>query len=231
MVQTLQNLFATPWTVAYQAPLSSTISWNLLKFMSTELVMLSNHLILCHPLLFLHWIFPSIRVFSSESVLRIRWPKHQSFSFSISPSNSCSWLISFRIDWFGLLAVQGILESSAAPQFESINSSMLNLLYGSTFTSVHDYWKNHIQWLYRLLSAKYLSSNMLSRFVKAFLPKSKHLSFTAAATICSDSGAPKLKSLTVCIVSPTLCHEVIGPDAMTLKIRIQINLTETELHM
>ena len=102
------RLFATPWNAARQAFLSITNSWNLLKLMSIELVMPSNHLILCHPLLLLPSIFPSIRVFSSESVLPIRWPKYWSFSFSISPSNEYSGLISFRIDWFNLLAVQGL---------------------------------------------------------------------------------------------------------------------------
>ena len=99
---------ATPWTAAHQAPLSSTVSQSLLRFMSIELVMLSNHLILRHPLL-LSSIFPSIKVFSNESALRIRWPKH--WSFSISPSSEYSGLISFRIDWFDLLAVQGTLNS------------------------------------------------------------------------------------------------------------------------
>ena len=100
---------ATPGTAARQASLSFTISWSLLKFMSIELMMLSNHLFLCHPLLLLPSIFPSIRVFSNESALRIRWPKYWSFSFSISPSNECSGLISFKIDY--LLAVQGTLKS------------------------------------------------------------------------------------------------------------------------
>ena len=100
----------TPWTVARQASLSITNSWSLLKLMSVELVMPSNHLILCHPLL-LPSVSPSIRVFSSESVLHIRWPKYWSFSFSISPSNEYSGLISFRMDWFNLLAVQGSLKS------------------------------------------------------------------------------------------------------------------------
>ena len=98
-------LFATPWTAAHQASLSITNSWSLLKFMSIELVMPSNHLILCHPLLLLPSVFPSIKVFSNESVLRIRWPKYWSISFSISPSNEYSGLISFRIDWLDLLAV------------------------------------------------------------------------------------------------------------------------------
>ena len=118
-------------------------SRSLLKLMSIELVMPSNHLILCRPLL-LHSIFPSIRVFSSESVLRIRWPKYWNFSFNVSPSSEYSGLISFRMDWLDLLAVQGTLqESSPTPQFKSINSSALSLLYSPTLTSIHDYWKNH----------------------------------------------------------------------------------------
>ena len=103
--------FATPWTIALQACLSITNSWNLLKLMSIELVMPSNHLILCPPLLLPPSIFPSIRVFSNESVLRIRWPEYWSISFSISPSKEYSGLISFRMDWLDLLAVQGTLKS------------------------------------------------------------------------------------------------------------------------
>ena len=105
------QLFETPWTISCQAPLSSTISQSLLRFMTIESVMLSNHLIFCNPLLVLPSIFPSIRVFSKELALRIRWPKYWSFSFSISPSNEQSGLISFRMDWFDLLAVQGTLKS------------------------------------------------------------------------------------------------------------------------
>ena len=134
--------FVTPWTAAHQASLSITNSQSLLNFMSTESVMPSNHLILCHPLL-LRSIFPSIRVFSSESVHHIRWAKYWSFSFSISPSNEYSGLISFRIDWFDFLAVHGTQESSPAPQFKGIDSLALSFLYGPTLTSIHDYWKNH----------------------------------------------------------------------------------------
>ena len=105
------RLFATPWTAACQASLYFTNSQSLLKLMSIESVMPSNHLILCHPLLLPPSIFPRLRVFSIESVLRIRWPKYWSFSFSISPSNEYSGLISFRIDWFDLLTVQGTLKS------------------------------------------------------------------------------------------------------------------------
>ena len=114
------------------------------KLMSIELVMLSNHLTLCRPLLLLPSIFPSIRVFPDESVLRIRWPKYWSFSFSNSPSSEYSGLISFRMDWLDLLAIQGTLkESSPTPQFKSINSLVLSFLYSPTLTSIHDHWKNH----------------------------------------------------------------------------------------
>ena len=131
------QLFATPWTAARQASLSITNSWSLLRLMSIESVMPSNHLILCHPLLLLPSIFPSIRIFSNESALRIRWSKYWSFSFNISPSNEYSELISFRIDWFDLLAVQGTFKSlSSTPQFESINFSVLSLLYSPTLTSI-----------------------------------------------------------------------------------------------
>ena len=101
----------TPWTVAHQASLSITNTWRLHRLMSIESVMPSNHLVLCHPLLFLPSIFPSIRVFSNESALCIRWPKYWGFSFNISPSNEHSGLISLRMDWLDLLAVQGILKS------------------------------------------------------------------------------------------------------------------------
>ena len=104
----------------------------------------SNHLILCHPLLLLPSIFSHIRVFSTESAICIRWPKYWNFSFSISPPNEYSGLFSFRIDWFDLLAVQGnSQESSATPQFKSINFLGLSLLHSPTLTSVYDYWKNH----------------------------------------------------------------------------------------
>ena len=132
------RLFDTPWTAARQASLSFTVSQSLLKLMSIELVMPSNHLVLCHSLLLLLPIFPSIRVFSNESAICIRWPKNWSFSFSISPSNEYSGLISFRIDWFDLLGLQGSLL-----QHHSSKTSIfsVSLLYGSTLTSIHDYWK------------------------------------------------------------------------------------------
>ena len=126
-----------------QVSLSFTISWSLLKLKSIESVMLSKHFILCSPFLFLLSIFPSIRVFSNESVLGIRWPKYWRFSFSISPSNEYSGLISFRIDWLDIIAVQGTLKSSPVKQLKSINSLALSFLYGPTLTYIHDYWKDY----------------------------------------------------------------------------------------
>ena len=145
VVQSLSRvqLFATPWTASHQASLSFTISYSLLKLMSFESVMPSNHLIICRPLL-LPSIFPNIQVFSNESVLHIRWPKYWSFRFSISPSNEYSGLISFRTDWFGVLAVRGTIKS--LPLHHRLKASVL---WCSAFfmiqllTSVHDYWKNH----------------------------------------------------------------------------------------
>ena len=128
-----------PYGLPCQASLSITNSRSSLKLMSIESVMPSNHLILCRPLLLLPSIFPSIRVFSDESVLHIRWPKYWSFSFSICPSNEYSGLISFRIDWFDL-AVQGTLKSLL--QRNSSKASVLSLLYGPPLTSKGDYWKN-----------------------------------------------------------------------------------------
>ena len=130
LVQSLTHvqLFATPWTAACQASLFFTISWSLLKLMSIESMMSSSHLILCHPLLLLPSIFPSIRVSSNESVLCIRWPKYWSVSFSISPSNEYSGLISFRMDWLDLLAVQGTLKSLLRH-----HSSKASILQRSTF--------------------------------------------------------------------------------------------------
>ena len=136
------RLFATSWTAAPGASLCLTNSQSLLKLKSIELVMPSNHLLLCRPFL-LPSIFPSIRVFSDESVLPIRWPQYWSFSFSISPSNEYSRLISFRMDWLDLLAVQGTQEFSPTLQFKSINSSLLSFLYSPALTFIHDYWKNH----------------------------------------------------------------------------------------
>ena len=131
-----------PMDCSTPGSLSFTISHSLLKLMSIESTMPSNHLILCRPLPLLPSVFLNIRIFSNESVLLIRWPKYWSFCFSISSSNKYSGLISFRIDWLYLLAVQGTQES-ATSQLKSINSSAFNFLYGLTLTSIHDYWKKH----------------------------------------------------------------------------------------
>ena len=132
------QLFATPWIEAHKASRSITNSQSLLKLMSIKSVMPSSHLILCRPLLLLRLIPPSIRVFSDESALCIRWPKYWTFSFSISPSNELPRLISFRMDWLDLLAVQGTLESLLQH-----HSSKASILLCSSFTSICDHWKNH----------------------------------------------------------------------------------------
>ena len=169
------RLFATPWTVARQASLSITNSWSLLKLMSIELVMPSNHV--CCPLLLLLSVPPSIRVFSSESVLHIRWPRYWSFSFSISPSNEQSGLISFRMDQLDLLAVQGTLKSLLQHC-----SSKASVLRHSAFFIIqlsHPYMTIGktialTRWTFvdKVMS---LLFNMLSRLVITFLPRSKHL--------------------------------------------------------
>ena len=169
--------FAISWTVAHQAYLSITNPLSLLKLMSIELVMASNHLIICRPLLLLPSIFPSIGVFSIESALPIRWSKYWSFSFTTCPSNEYSGLISFRIDWFYTLAVQGILKSLL-----QLHSSKASILQHSAFFMVqlsHRYTTTGktialtIQTF--VCKAMSLLFNMLSRFVIAFLPRSKHL--------------------------------------------------------
>ena len=162
-----------PMTAAQQASLFFTNSQSLFKLMSIESVMPSKHLILCLPLLLLLSIFASIRVFSSESVLRIRWPKYWRFSFSISPSNEYSGLISFRIDWFNLPVVQGILKSLLQH-----HSSKASVFWHSAF----------------------------------FIVQLSHPYMTIGKTIALPVG----KSVTVSIVSPSICHEVMGPDAMIL---------------
>ena len=175
-VQSLSRvwLFATPWTAARQAS-SQTISWSLLRLMSIESVMPSNHLILCHPLLLLPSIFPSIRVFSNESVLCIRCPMYWSFSFSICPSNEYSGLISFRIDRFDLLAVQGTLKSLL--QYHNSTASILQRSAFFILQLSHPYMTTGKALTRRTFVDKVMSLlfNMLSRLVIAFLPRSKHL--------------------------------------------------------
>ena len=148
------QLFVTPWTAQYQASLSFTISWSLLRLMSIDSMMPSNHLFLCRPLLLLPSIYPSIRVFINESVLHIMWPKYSSFSFSISPSNEYSGLISIRIDWFDLLAVQGTLMS-----FLQHHSLKASILWHSAFlwsnSHIHTWLLEKQLWLYESLLAKW----------------------------------------------------------------------------
>ena len=184
----------------------------------------SNHLILCRPLLLLPSIFPSIRVFSNESVLHSRWPKYWSFSCRISPSNEYSWLISFRMDWLDLLAVQGTFK-----HLLQHHSSKAAILQHSAFFIVQfsHTWLPHpymttgktVTLTRQTFVGKVMSLlfDMLSRLVMAFLPRSKSLLISwlqsPSAVILEP---PKIKSVTVSIVSPSICHKVMGPDAVIL---------------
>ena len=194
-VQSLSHvqLFATPWAAVRQASLSITNSLSLLKLMPIELVMPSNHLILCHSLLPPPSIFPSITVFSSESVLHIRWPEYWSFSFSISPSNEYSGLISFRMDWLDLLAVQGTLKSLLQH-----HSSKASILRHSVFFIVqlsHSYMTTGktINLTTQIFVGKVMSLllNMLSRLVITFLPRSKCLLISWLQSPCAVILEPK----------------------------------------
>ena len=179
----------------------------------------SSHLILCRPLLLLPPIPPHIRVFSNESTLRMRWPKYWSFSFSIIPSKEHPGLISSRMDWLDLCcSPRDSQESSPTPHFKSINSSVLSFLYGPTLTPIHDYWKiiALTRWTFfgKVMS---LLFNVLSRLVITFLPRSKHLLISWLQSPCAVILEPKkIKHVTVSIVSPFICHEVMGPDVMIL---------------
>ena len=210
-------LFVTPWTVACQVSLSFTNFQTLLKLMYIELVTPSSHHILCCPLLLLPSVFPSIRVFSNVSALLIRWPKY--WSFSISPSNEYSGPISFKNGWFDYLAVQGTLKSLL--QHHSSKASTLQHSAFFILQFSHPYvttGKNLslTRWTFvgKVMS---LLLNMLSSLVIAFLSRSKHLFISwlksPSAVILEP---PKIKCVTVCNVSPSTCHEVIGPDAMIL---------------
>ena len=213
-------LFVTPWTAAHQASLSFTNSWSLLKLMSIELVRPSNYLVLCHPLL-LPSIFPCIRVFSNESDLHVRWPKYWSFSFNISPSNEYSGLISFRMGWFDLLAVQGTLKSLLQH-----HSSKASIIWHSAFFMVqlsHSNMTN--EKTIALTMQTFISNvmcllfNMLSRLVIAFLPRNRCLLISwlqLAPAVILKSKMKKIKSVTVSTVSPSIWHEVKGLDAMIL---------------
>ena len=220
-VQSLSHvrLFATLWTPGCQASLSITNSRSPAKPMSIESVMPSNYISLCHPLLLLPSTFPSIRVFSNESALRIRWPKYWSFSFKISPSNEHPGLISFRMDWLNLLAVQGTLKSLLQH-----HCSKASILRHSAFFIVqlsHPYMTTGktialTRWNFvdKVLS---LLFNILSRLVIIFPPRSKRLLISWLQSPSSVILEPqKIKSATVSTVSPFICHEVMGPDDMIL---------------
>ena len=217
-VQSLSHvwLFATPWNAACQASLSTTSSWSLLTLMSIhESVMPSSHLVLCRPLLLLPSIFPSIRVFSNESALHIRWPKYWSFSFNISPSDEHSGLISFRMDWLDLLAVQGTLKSLL--QHHSPKASMLGCSAFFMVQLSHPYMTmgQNIALITCTFVGKVMSLlfNMLSRLVIAFLPGNKHLLILRCSHYLKWFWSPRKQRLSL---FTSVCHELMGPDAMIL---------------
>ena len=207
------RLFATPWTVACQLPLSSTIFLSLLKFMSTESMMPSNHLIY-RPLLLLPSIFPNIRIFSSESALLVRLPKYWSFSFSISPSNEYSRLTSFRIDWFDLLVVQVTLKSLL--QHCNSKASILQCLAFFIVQMSHPYMTIGttvalVIWIF-VSKVMSLLFSMLSWFVIAFLPRNKRVLISRLQLLSAVIlEPPKIKSVIDSIVFPSICCEVMKP--------------------
>ena len=206
------QLFVTPWTAICQASLSFTISHSLLKFMCTESRMQSNHLILYHSLLFLASIVASSRVFPNESTLLIRWPKYWSFSFSIHPSNEYSGLISFKIDWFDLPAVQGTLKSLLC----TIQKRQLLGAQTSWSNShiVHDSWEKPQLWPDAPLSAKWCLCFLIHCLgFHSFSSKEQvYFNFMAAVPICSDSGAQENKVSHCSHFSSSFCHEGMRSD-------------------
>ena len=191
--------------------------WSLLKLMSVKSVMPSNHLILCRPLLLLPTIFPNIRVFSNESVLRIIWPKYWSFSFNISPSNEHSGVISFWMDWLDLLAVQGTLKSLL--QHHSSKPSILRHSGFFTVQLSHPYMTTGktIALTRRTFVGITKVGHNFSRLVITFLPRGKCLFISRLQSPSTVILEPrKIKSVTISTVSPSICHEVMGPDAMIL---------------
>ena len=196
VVQSLSRvrLFATPWTAAPQASLSFTISWGLLRLTSIELVMPSNHLLLCHPLLLLPSIFCSIRVFSNESALRVRSPMYWNFSFSISPSNEYSGLISFRVDWFDLLQSKGLSRVFPSTiqkhQFFSAQPSLWS--NSNTYMTTGKIIALTI-WTF-ISKVMSLLFNMLSRFAIAFHSSSKHLLISWLQSLSTVVLEPKKKT-------------------------------------
>ena len=211
------RLFATPWMAARHASLSIINSWSSLRLTSIESVMPSSHLIFCHPLLLLPPIPPSIRVFSNKSTLRMRWPKYWSFSFSIISSKEHPGLISFRMDWLDLLAVQGTLKSLL--QHYSSKASILRLSAFFTVQLSHPYMTTGktIALTRRTFVGKGMSLffKMLSRLVITFLPRSKRLLISWLQSASAKILEPKkIKSDTVSTVSLSISHEVMGLDAM-----------------
>ena len=220
-IQSLSHvrLFATLWTAARQASLSITNSRSLLRLMSIELMMPFNHLILCHPLLLSPSIFPNIRVFSNESVLRIRWPNYWSFSFSISPSKEYSGLVSIRIDWFDLLKVQGTLKSLF--QHYNLKASILRCSAFFIVQLSHPYMTTGktMALTRRTFVDKVMSLlfNMLSRLVITFLPRSKCLLISWLQSHLQWFLEPPQNKVSHCFhFFPSICHEVMGPDALIL---------------
>ena len=206
-----------------QAFLSFTISWGVLKFMSIESVMPSNHLILCCPLLLLPSIFPSIKVFSNELALHIRWPKYWSFSFSISPSIEYSGLISFRIDWFDFLAVQGTLKSLLQHHHSKAAILQCSAFFMVQLSDPHMTTGKTIALTIWTFVGKVMSLlfNILSMLVIAFLPRSNHLLISWLQSPTMVILEPKKrKSVTASTFSPSICHEVMGPDVMILAFLI-----------
>ena len=219
-VQSLSRvwLFATPWTAAHQAPLSISNSQTLPKLMSMESVMPSNHFILCCPLLLLPSIFPSIRVFSNEWVLRIRWPKYWNFSFNISPSNNTQDSSPLGWTWLDLLAVQGTFKSLLQHHIQK-HQFCAHLSLDVQLSHPYMTTGKTIALTRRTFVSKVMSQlfNMLSRLVITFLPKSKHLLISWLQSPSAVILEPKkIKPATVSTVSPSVCHEVMGPDAMIL---------------
>ena len=207
-----------PWTAAHQASLSHTISQSLPKFTSTALVMPSSHVILWCPLILLPSIFPSIRHFSNESAIHISWPKYWSFSFSISSSNEYSGLISFKIDWFDYLDIHETLRSLL--QHHSWKASILwcSAFFTVQLSQLYMTTGKTIALTIQTFVSKVMSLlfNTTSRFVIPFLPRSNHLISWLQSPFTVILEPKKRKSVTTSTFSPSICHEVIGPDAMIL---------------
>ena len=211
---------AIPWTVAHQASLFITNSQSLLKLMSIKLVMPSNHLILCHPLLLPPLIFPRIRVYSNESFLHIRWPKYWTFSFNVSPSNEYSGLISFRMDWLDFLVVQGTLKSLLQHHSSKASTLLCSAFFIAQLSHPYMTIGKTIPLTKRTFVGKVMSLlfNMLPRLVITFLPRSKCLLISwlqsPSAVILPPPKKNKVCHYFHCF--PSICHEVTGPDVMIL---------------